>query len=64
MGSYIDDHAFDGAAFVTFVRSTEAHARIAEIDVTEALRAPGVVADHYHLARTSPWSTSTWRPER
>ena len=43
-GIYGDDLALDGALWVTFVRSTVAHARIVGLDVTEALRAPGVVA--------------------
>ena len=46
-GTYVDDvrdPRLDGAARATFVRSTMAHARIASIDVTEALAAPGVIA--------------------
>jgi carbon-monoxide dehydrogenase large subunit len=43
-GIYGDDLALDGALWATFVRSTVAHARIAEIDADEARNAPGVVA--------------------
>jgi carbon-monoxide dehydrogenase large subunit len=43
-GTYVDDLALDGAAFVTYVRSTVAHARIVSIDVDAARQAPGVVA--------------------
>ena len=43
-GMYGDDLPFEGAAWVTFVRSTVAHARIAELDTTAAREMPGVVA--------------------
>jgi carbon-monoxide dehydrogenase large subunit len=43
-GSYVDDLPLPGAAYVTYVRSTMAHARIVSVDVEEAKRAPGVVA--------------------
>ena len=46
-GTYVDDlrdPRLDGAAYVTFVRSTMAHARILSIDTSEAAAAPGVVA--------------------
>ncbi len=43
-GVYGDDLTTEGALYVTFVRSTVAHARIASLDVSEALRVPGVVA--------------------
>ncbi|MDQ1375491.1 MAG: aerobic carbon-monoxide dehydrogenase large subunit [Actinomycetota bacterium] len=42
-GTYVDDLPLEGAAFVAFVRSTMAHARIAELDLDEARQAPGVV---------------------
>lgn len=42
-GMYGEDLPFDGALWVTFVRSTVAHARIASIDTEEARRIPGVV---------------------
>jgi carbon-monoxide dehydrogenase large subunit len=45
-GVYIDDlrdARLDGAAYVTYVRSVVAHARVT-VDVTEAAAAPGVVA--------------------
>jgi carbon-monoxide dehydrogenase large subunit len=38
------DPRLDGAAYVTFVRSTVAHAKITGIDTSEAKSAPGVVA--------------------
>jgi carbon-monoxide dehydrogenase large subunit len=46
-GVYVDDlrePELEGAARVTFVRSTVAHARITGIDTSEALAQPGVVA--------------------
>ena len=43
-GTYIDDLVLEGAAFVTYVRSPMAHARIVAIDTADALAAPGVVA--------------------
>lgn len=45
-GTYVSDLAvpeLDGAAFVTYVRSTSAHARVASIDVEAARGAPGVL---------------------
>ncbi len=45
-GTYVADvrvPELDGAAHVTYVRSTVAHGTIASIDVEEARRAPGVV---------------------
>jgi aerobic carbon-monoxide dehydrogenase large subunit len=43
-GIYGDDLDLEGALWVTFVRSTVAHARIAALDVSEAVSMPGVVA--------------------
>ena len=43
-GSYIADLDLPGAAHITYVRSTVAHARIAMLDVESARSAPGVVA--------------------
>ena len=43
-GIYVDDLDVDGALWVTFVRATVAHARIASLDVTDARSMPGVVA--------------------
>src|SRR5205085_2106374 len=42
-GTYVDDLPLPGAAFVTYVRSTMAHARITELDTSEARKAPGVL---------------------
>ncbi|HEY1634798.1 MAG TPA: xanthine dehydrogenase family protein molybdopterin-binding subunit [Acidimicrobiales bacterium] len=42
-GTYVDDLKLDGAARVTYVRSTSAHARILSIDVDEARSAPGIL---------------------
>jgi carbon-monoxide dehydrogenase large subunit len=41
---YVEDLDIPGAAFVTYVRSNVAHARIVSIDTTEAEAAPGVIA--------------------
>ena len=43
-GAYLDDLRFDGAVHAVVLRSIHAHARIAGIDVTAALGAPGVHA--------------------
>ena len=43
-GSYVDDLDLPDAAFVTFVRSTMAHARVTDVDVSEAVAMPGVLA--------------------
>jgi carbon-monoxide dehydrogenase large subunit len=43
-GTYTDDLRIEGALWVTYVRSTVAHARIASIDTDEAEKMPGVVA--------------------
>lgn len=42
-GSYVDDMKLDGCAYVTYVRSTVAHALILSIDVALARDAPGVI---------------------
>src|SRR5882672_8050140 len=44
LAHYVDDIRLPDTLHVAFVRSIYAHARIAGIDVTEAVRAPGVVA--------------------
>ena len=41
---YVDDLVVPGAGFVTYVRSTMAHARIVSVDTAEAEAAPGVLA--------------------
>ncbi|HLN06527.1 MAG TPA: xanthine dehydrogenase family protein molybdopterin-binding subunit [Acidimicrobiales bacterium] len=43
-GSYVGDLEMPGAAYLSFVRSTVAHARIESVDVSQARNAPGVVA--------------------
>jgi carbon-monoxide dehydrogenase large subunit len=43
-GRYLDDQAPPGTLHAFLVRSPLAHARITEVDVTEAAQAPGVVA--------------------
>jgi carbon-monoxide dehydrogenase large subunit len=43
-GSFSDDLDFPGQAYAVMVRSPHAHARIAGIDASEALSAPGVLA--------------------
>ena len=43
-GTYVDDLDLPDAAYVTYVRSTMAHARITEVDVSEARAMPGVLA--------------------
>src|SRR5438445_299692 len=59
-GTYVDDLRLEGAAHLTYVRSTVAHARIASIDVDAARAAPGVVAvltgADVDLAVAAAWS--------
>ncbi|MEY3806321.1 MAG: hypothetical protein RIR69_1133, partial [Actinomycetota bacterium] len=43
-GTYIGNLSLPGALHLTFVRSTMAHARIVDIDASDALSMPGVVA--------------------
>ena len=43
-GTYVEDIALEGAAWLTYVRSPHAHARITGIDVTAASASPGVLA--------------------
>jgi carbon-monoxide dehydrogenase large subunit len=43
-GTYVDDIDVPGATFVTYVRSTMAHARLLAVDVTETRSMPGVLA--------------------
>lgn len=45
-GMYVADRGPTNAAHVTFVRSTMAHALLLEIDISEAVNMPGVVAVH------------------
>jgi carbon-monoxide dehydrogenase large subunit len=42
-GDYLDDRVLEGAAWVVYVRSPLAHARITSIDTGEARTAPGVI---------------------
>lgn len=42
-GSYVDDLELPGAAWVAYVRSTTAHARISQVDTSAARGAPGVL---------------------
>lgn len=42
-GTYVDDLPLEGALWVTYLRSTVAHARVDSMDVDEARNAPGVV---------------------
>jgi aerobic carbon-monoxide dehydrogenase large subunit len=43
-GSFSDDVNLDGQAYAVMVRSPHAHARITNIDVSDALASPGVLA--------------------
>src|SRR5713101_4755667 len=42
-GTYVDDLLLRDAAYVTYVRSTIAHARIVSMDLSRAHAAPGVL---------------------
>ena len=43
-GNYVDDLKLPGTLYGDLVRSPHAHARIKAIDVSEAMKVPGVVA--------------------
>ena len=59
-GTYLDDLDLPGALYLTYVRSTMAHAAIRSVDVDEVKRAPGVVAvltaDDLELVPAAPRS--------
>jgi carbon-monoxide dehydrogenase large subunit len=70
-GTYVDDVPAAGAAHVVYVRSTEAHARVTGVDVSDAAAAPGVaavftaadIAELGHLPHIIPaYSTAMTRP--
>src|SRR5437667_2110240 len=44
LAHYVDDIGLPGTLHVAFVRSIYAHARISDIDTSEAMKSPGVVA--------------------
>src|SRR5881398_829765 len=44
LAHYVDDIRLPDTLHVAFVRSIYAHARLSNVDVSEALKAPGVVA--------------------
>ena len=44
LAHYVDDIRLPDTLHVSFVRSIYAHARITNVDITEAAKAPGVVA--------------------
>src|SRR5215218_8863735 len=43
-GSYLEDIAMQGMAYLVFARSPHAHARISRLDVSAARSSPGVIA--------------------
>ena len=60
-GQYVDDLRLPGALHATFVRSPWAHARIKEVDVSEAAALPGVqafTAEELQLGKRPPASCS------
>ena len=65
-GVYVDDMRDEavlaGAAHVTFVRSPLAHAQITNIDVSEALNAPGVLAVHTAASLALAPEASSFNP--
>lgn len=52
-GAFTDDLSFEGELFASFVRSPHAHARIRSVDISNAVRMPGVrfVANGETLAK-------------
>lgn len=66
-GAYVADLTvpeLDGAAAVTFVRSTIAHAHLLDVDVSEAMAMPGVIAvlTHDDLTLAAPRPRLPWVP--
>ncbi|NBO32821.1 MAG: xanthine dehydrogenase family protein molybdopterin-binding subunit [Actinobacteria bacterium] len=65
-GVYVDDMRDEavlaGAAHVTFVRSPLAHAHIRDIDVSDALQAPGVLAVHTAASLNLQPEASSYNP--
>ena len=61
-GRYVDDITVPGVLWASFVRSPEAHATIASIDVSAARERPGVVA--VYTGRTSTSGPRCRRPGR
>ncbi|MCE4604881.1 MAG: xanthine dehydrogenase family protein molybdopterin-binding subunit [Aeropyrum sp.] len=58
-GRYLDDIRLDGMLYASFVRSEYPHARIKRVDVSDALKASGVVAALTYSdieGRIKPWS--------
>jgi carbon-monoxide dehydrogenase large subunit len=47
-GHYVDDFTRPGTVYLAVVRSPLAHARVKSIDITDATKAPGVVAIYTH----------------
>src|SRR5262245_64848657 len=43
-GNYVDDLSFPGMLYLSLVRSTYPHAEIKSIDISEAMKVPGVKA--------------------
>src|SRR5213595_1874646 len=69
-GQYVGDIRRPGMLYISFVRSLYPHARIAAIDVQQALAHPGVVtvvtgADTAHLGEllTNLFPGSAWVPQ-
>ena len=62
-GRYVDDRQKPGMVHATFVRSTVARGRIVSLDVSEARRAPGVIAV-FTAAELNRGSTIPARPGR
>jgi aerobic carbon-monoxide dehydrogenase large subunit len=62
-GTYVEDVELQDAAWLTYVRSSMAHARITRIDVSEAKTAPGVLSvltgDDLAELGLAPHSTSS-----
>src|SRR5207245_11444103 len=70
-GNYVDDMQLPGMLYGDIVRSPYAHALIKNVDISEALKVPGVVAvitgkdlDAAGLVCISPHSADTLRGRR
>jgi carbon-monoxide dehydrogenase large subunit len=55
-GRYVDDLALPGMVWLAFVRSPVAHANLTRVDVSAALRQPGVVAAYSGADLADQWA--------
>ncbi len=55
-GSFVDDQALHGMVHGIVLRSTHAHAKLRHVDVSEAAKAPGILA----VLTGNDWQALGW----